>query len=121
MAQNHEDLMSPEINVQRIMRTGTVWFATALLADVVFFGLLLASNWRPWMMADEGLEVIFCVGAAANVLSLGLVGWSGCPILEVSVPKANRNKTLTMQLGTLLLILSTAAIFFAVLMGPAAS
>jgi hypothetical protein len=48
--------------------------------------------------------------------SIGLIGWSGCPILEVSVPVADRNKTRTMQLGTLLFIVGGAIALFAVLL-----
>ena len=32
------ELMTPEVNVQRIMRTGTVWFAAAVGTVGVFLG-----------------------------------------------------------------------------------
>ena len=63
--------------------------------------------------------MLWWIGAVVVALSLGLIGWSGCPILEVDVPTADRNKTRTMQLGTLLFILGGTATMFAVLLGPA--
>ncbi|NQX34463.1 hypothetical protein [Herbiconiux sp. VKM Ac-2851] len=112
------ELMSPEQNVQRIMRTGTVWFGVAVGATAVVLGLLLSAGWRPAMLnPSEG--VLWWVGSFLVVLSIGLIGWSGCPILEVDVPTADRNKTRTMQLGTMLFIVGGAFAMFAVLMGPA--
>ena len=111
------DLMSPEQNVQRIMWTGTAWFGVAVGASAVILGLLLATGWRPALLT-AGMKVVWWIGSAFVALSIGLIGWSGCPILEVDVPTANRNKTYTMQLGTLLFIVGGAAAMFAVLMSP---
>ncbi len=111
------DLMTPEKNVQRIMWTGTAWFAAVVGAVAIVLGLLLSSGWRPTVL-PVGLAVLWWIGAGLVVLSIGLIGWSGCPILEVSVPTADRNKTRTMQLGTLLFIVGGAAALFAVLLGP---
>jgi hypothetical protein len=112
------ELMTPEKNVQRIMWTGTVWFAAAVGSVSIALGLLLSSGWRPAEL-PVGLSILWWVGFAFVVLSLGLIGWSGCPILEVDVPTADHNKTRTMQLGTLLLIVGSAAAMLAVLLGPA--
>jgi len=112
------DLMAPARNVRRIMVTGTVWFAFALLAVAIVAGSLLASGWRPALLTG-GIAVLWWIGAVVVALSLGLIGWSGCPILEVDVPTADRNKTRTMQLGTMLFILGGTATLFAVLLGPA--
>ncbi|WP_157887732.1 hypothetical protein [Frondihabitans sp. PAMC 28766] len=112
------DLMTPEKNVQRIMWTGTAWFIGAAGTVAITFGLLLASGWRPSILPPF-LGVVFWVGAVLLALSIGLLGWSGCPILEVSVPVADRNKTRTMQIGTFLYIIAGVICFFAILMGPA--
>jgi hypothetical protein len=109
--------MTPEKNVQRIMWTGTIWFAAVVGSVAVGLGLLLASGWRPAVLAG-GLAILWWIGAALVVLSIGLIGWSGCPILEVDVPTADHNKTRTMQLGTLLFIVGSAAALLAVLLGP---
>jgi len=110
--------MTPEKNLQRIMWTGTIWFGVAVAAVAVVAGLLLSSGWRPSQLPG-GLEVLWWVGAALVTLSIGLIGWSGCPILEVSVPVSDRNKTRTMQLGTLLFIVGGALTLLATLAGPA--
>lgn len=110
--------MIPENNVQRIMWTGTIWFAAAFGSISIAVGLLLASGWRPSVLSG-GDSVLWWIAFGVVVLSLGLIGWSGCPILEVSVRTADRNKTRTMQLGTLLFIVGSAAAMLAVLIGPA--
>lgn len=110
--------MTPEVNVQRIMRTGTVWFAAAVGAVGVFLGLVLASGWRPMRLAAPD-QVLWWVGALVVVGAIGLLGWSGCPILEVDVPTADRNKTRTMQWGTALFIIGGALAATAVLLSPA--
>lgn len=112
------DLMTPEKNVQRIMWTGTIWFVAAVGSVAVALGLLLSTGWRPALLS-AGLATLFWVGAALVALSVGLIGWSGCPILEVDVPTADRNKTRTMQAGTMLFIVGGAAALLAVLLGPA--
>jgi len=110
------ELMSPEQNVQRIMRTGTVWFAAAVGSVAVVMGLLLSSGWRPSdLPLVEG--ALFWVGAFVVTLSIGLIGWSGCPILEVDVPTADRNKSRTMQFGTMLFILGGFVTLSAILLG----
>lgn len=111
-------LMSPEQNVQRIMWTGTIWFAAAVGAVAVVLGLLLSSGWRPALLTG-GVRVLFWAASAVVTLSIGLIGWSGCPILEVDVPTADRNKSHTMQLGTMLFIVGGAFALLAVLLGPA--
>ena len=111
-------LMSAEQNVQRIMWTGTVWFAAAVGAVAVVLGLLLSSGWRPALLTG-GVRVLFWAASAVVTLSIGLIGWSGCPILEVDVPTADRNKSHTMQLGTMLFIVGSAFALLAILLGPA--
>lgn len=112
------ELMSPESNVQRIMWTGTAWFGVVVASTAVVMGLLLASGWRPSILPVT-LGVVWWTGAVLVAFSVGLIGWSGCPILEVSVPVADRNKTRTMQLGTLLFIVGGAISLAAVVLGPA--
>ncbi|GAA4265556.1 hypothetical protein [Frondihabitans peucedani] len=112
------DLMTPEKNLERIMWTGTIWFVGVIATIGIVLGLLLSSGWRPSDLTS-GLATIWWIGAVLVALSVGMIGWSGCPILEVSVPIADRNKTRTMQLGTLLFIVGGAVSLFAVLLGPA--
>ncbi|MET4702621.1 hypothetical protein [Frigoribacterium sp. UYMn621] len=112
------ELMTPESTLKRIMWTGTAWFAVAVGASAVTLGLLLGSGWRPAVLAP-GLSVLWWVGAAVVALSIGMIGWSGCPVLEVDVPTAGRNKSRTMQLGTMMFIVGGTAAMLAVLLGPA--
>ncbi|MDO9395683.1 MAG: hypothetical protein Q7T71_03965 [Herbiconiux sp.] len=112
------DLMTPEKNVQRIMWTGTAWFAVAAGSAAITTGMLLSSGWRPAQLPLD-LQPVWWIGAFLVALSVGLIGWSGCPILEVDVPTASRNKSRTMQLGTMLFIVGGVVALFAVLLGPA--
>ena len=112
------DLMTPEKNVERIMWTGTFWFVGVIASIAIVTGLLLSSGWRPSILS-AGLATLWWIGAGLVAVSVGLIGWSGCPILEVSVPIADRNKTRTMQIGTLLVIVGGAAALLAVMLGPA--
>lgn len=116
MEDGGEDLMAPAPNVERIMHTARLWFVACATACAIVLGLLLQSGWRPALL-DGGLVPLWWIGAGVTWFSLGLLAWSGCPILEVSVPVANRNKTRTMQLGTLLFLLGSAAALLAVLLG----
>jgi hypothetical protein len=115
----NERLMEPEPNVQRIMWTGTIWFAAVIVSIALSAGMLLSSGWRPAVL-PEPLQGIWWVGAFAVALSVGLIGWSGCPILEVSVDVASRNKSRTMQFGTFLFIVGGAIALGVELLGPAA-
>ncbi|MBW4040765.1 MAG: hypothetical protein HIU86_01370 [Acidobacteria bacterium] len=117
-ARGAHELMTPEVNVQRIMRTGTVWFATAVGTVGVFLGLVLASGWRPARLAAPD-QVLWWIGTLLVVVSIGLLGWSGCPVLEVDVPTADRNKTRTMQWGTALFIIGGALAATALLVSTA--
>src|SRR5262245_52829565 len=110
--------MTPGRTVRRIMVTGTAWFAAAILALGLVAGPRLACGCRPSLLTG-GVEVLWWIGVTVVALSLGLIGWSGCPILEVDVPTADRNKTRTMQLGVLFFILGGTASMLAILLGPA--
>jgi hypothetical protein len=94
--------MGPVENLTRIMWTGTLWFAAAVVAVALALGAVLVSGWRPDVLSTP-VETLFWVG----------------PILEVSVPVADRNKTRTMQLGTFSFLVGSAAAMLAVLLGPA--
>lgn len=113
----NDRLMEPEPNVQRIMWTGTIWFAAVILSIALSVGMLLSSGWRPAVL-PEPLQGIWWIGAFAVALSVGLIGWSGCPILEVSVDVASRNKSRTMQFGTFLFIVGGAIALGVELLGP---
>jgi hypothetical protein len=114
-----DELMTPEKNVQRIMWTGTWWFIGAIGSVAITLGFLISTGWRPAVL-PTGLATVWWIASTIVVLSIGLIGWSGCPILEVSVKVADRNKTRTMRLGTMLFIVGGAAAMLAVLLGPAA-
>ncbi|TPW78104.1 hypothetical protein [Schumannella soli] len=110
------DLMEPVPNVQRIMWTGTIWFAAVVLSIGATMGPLLASGWRPDHLPAV-LEGIWWIGVVIMTLAVGLIGWSGCPILEVSVKTASHNKSRTMQFGTALFIASGAILLAAIMLG----
>lgn len=114
-----DTLMQPDANVQRIMWTGTIWFTAAVSSSAILLGFLLSSGWRPAVL-DEPLQFLWWLGSFLVAASIGLIGWSGCPILEVSVPVASHNKSRTMQFGTAMFILGGILTTAVVLLGPAA-
>lgn len=109
-------LMSAEVNVQRIMSTGRLWFMAQVVAVAIVGGMLVSSGWRPSELPAL-LEVVWWAGVLVVAASVGLVGWSGCPILEVSVEVADRNKSRTMQWGTAMFIAGGAVVLIAMMAG----
>jgi len=55
---------SPEAETARIIRTGTIWLAAAVVAPAVALGPLLASGWRPSHLPVPA-AIIWWIGVVA--------------------------------------------------------
>jgi len=116
--QHADELESTENEVERIIRTGTIWFAAAIVATTIALGSLLSSGWRPSRL-PEPEAALFWIGAALAVASLAALAWAGCPVLGATLKDAARQKVMSIRGGVVLLIASTTFASLAVLLSPA--
>ncbi|MCS5734102.1 hypothetical protein [Herbiconiux daphne] len=111
------DVSSPDAEVQRIMRTGTVWAAAGALAPALALGPLIASGWRP---GDLPLlaATAWWVGAVAAAVGLALLVWAGCPVLGFRLDEALTQKVFSIRVGIVLNLGGITLAGLAVLLSP---
>lgn len=108
------DLMSARVEVQRIDRTGTIWFAAAVIAVALPLTGLLISGWHPSDLSP-GAEVFWWIGATLNGLGLASIGYAGCPIYWGSVEVAHLQKSIAIRGGLVLFLVGGWAAVIAML------
>lgn len=110
----HEDLMSARSELERIDRTGTVWFAAALIAVALPVAALLVGGWRP---ADlpAATAVVWWIGTVLVAIGLAGLGYAGCPIYWSDVPTAHRQKSIAVRAGCVLFLIGSFIALVAVL------
>jgi hypothetical protein len=108
---------SPHAEVQRIMRTGTVWAAAGALAPALALGPLVATGWRP---AELPLlaATAWWVGVVAAAVGLALLVWAGCPVLGFGLDEALTQKIFSIRVGIVLNLGGMALAGLAVLLSP---
>lgn len=109
---------SPPAETQRIIRSGTIWLAAALITPAAGLGPLLASGWRPgelplWAALPFWLGVL---GAAAGTASLV---WAGCPTLGFPLMQAWKQKQYCIRFGIIATVSGFALAGLMVLVTPA--
>jgi hypothetical protein len=110
--------METTTELERIARTGTTWFASALLAAAVPLALLTSSGWRPSdLPALDALA--WWVGAFVSVAALALLAWAGCPVFAFTPEIALRQKQFSIRVGVVLFLAGSVVSTFAVLTTPA--
>src|SRR4051812_9297749 len=84
--------------LRRTVFTGTLWFASAIIASGIPLAGLLAAGWRP---ADLPIvpETVWWLGAALALIGIAGFGWAGCPILAWALPTAQRQKSICIRGG----------------------
>ncbi len=109
------DVASRAVEIQRIIRSATIWTAAGVLAPVIGLGPLVASGWRP---ADLGgvPEVIFWIGAVAAGLGLASLVWAGCPVLGFTLENAYKQKVTCIHIGIVVNLAGMAVCGIAVLL-----
>ncbi len=109
---------SPAAETQRIIRSGTIWLAAALITPATMFGPLLASGWRPFDLPIWG-ALLFWLGAAAAAAGTALLIWAGCPTLGYPLMRAWKQKQYCIRTGIVLDVSGMALISLVLLVTPA--
>lgn len=105
------------VETARIIRTGTLWTAAAMLVPAVGLGPLVAAGWRPDAMPVE-FAVVWWIGALAAAGGLALLIWAGCPVLGFRLEQAYRQKIVSIRVGIVLNVSGTVLAGLAILLGP---
>jgi hypothetical protein len=116
-ATSAEEVTSRAAEIQRIMRTGTIWTAAGSIAPALWLGPLLASGWRPTQLPLLGATA-WWVGVLAAAIGLALLVWAGCPVLAFGLDEAYAQKVLSIRLGVVLNLSGMALAGIAVLLSP---
>lgn len=114
MSQPFESL---EAETDRIIRTGTVWTAAAVVAPALILGPLFGAGWRPSQL-PEFATVFWWIGAIAAAVGLALLIWAGCPVLGFPLPRANAQKIFSIRVGIVLNVSGMAVAGLALLLSP---
>ena len=103
--------------LRRIMHTGTVWSAAAMLAPALVLGPLLASGWRPAELEFPG-NLFFWVGAASGAIGLCLLIWAACPVLAYTPQNAYKQKVFCVRVGIVMNMIGMALAGLIVVVQP---
>ena len=109
---------SPEAETARIIRTGTIWLAAAVVAPAVALGPLLASGWRPSQLPLPA-AIIWWIGAVAAGLATALLVWAACPVLGFPLEQAHPQKIFSIRVGIVVYLSGTTIAGLALLLSPA--
>lgn len=112
------DVESRAVETQRIIRTGTVWLAAAVLSPVIGLGPLVASGWRPFELPPPA-QFAFWLGAVTAAVGLAGLVWAGCPVLGFRLPQAYKQKVVSIRVGIVLNVSGIALCGLAILLSPA--
>jgi hypothetical protein len=110
---------SLEAETDRIIRTGTIWTAAAVIAPALILGPLLASGWRPDQLSGFG-ETFWWIGAIAAAVGVALLIWAGCPVLGFPLAQANAQKVFSIRVGIVVNVSGMALAGLALLIAPGA-
>lgn len=109
---------SARAEIERIVRSASIWTATGVLAPAAGLGPLLASGWRPAVLPVD-LAIVWWAGAVIAAAGLGLLVWAGCPAIGESLESAYRQKMQSVRFGIVANIAGMAIAGVAVLLSPA--
>lgn len=113
-----DPMESPAEETKRIIRSGTIWLATALLTPAVGLGPLLASGWRPGDLPSLA-QLPFWLGVAAAALGTASLIWAGCPTLGFPVRQAWKQKVYCIRVGIVMDVSGMALSGLVLLVTPA--
>ena len=101
----------------RIIRTGTVWVATAVLSPALALGPLLAAGWRPAQLPLFA-ALVWWLGAVAAAVGLALLIWAACPVLGFPLEQAHPQKIFSIRVGVVMNVGGMALAGLALLLSP---
>lgn len=108
------DLMSDEVEVRRIDRTATIWFAAALIAVALPLTGVLISGWRPSQLGAAD-DFLWWIGCGLVAVGLAAVGYAGCPVYWGNVATAHLQKSVAIRAGLVLLLVGAFLAVVAIL------
>lgn len=104
-----------EAETDRIIRTGTIWTAAAVIAPALILGPMLAAGWRPDHLPGFA-ETFWWIGAIGAAIGVALLIWAGCPVLGFPLAQANAQKIFSIRVGIVLNVSGMAVAGLAVLL-----
>ncbi len=108
---------SKAVEVERIIRTGTIWTAAGATGPVLALSVLLAAGWRPSELVLAA-AIVWWLGVVAAGLGLALLVWAGCPVLGFGLRDAYRQKVFSIRVGIVLNLGGVALAALAILLSP---
>jgi hypothetical protein len=108
---------SLEAETDRIIRTGTIWTAAAVIAPALILGPLFAAGWRPTQLPTFA-AVFWWIGVIAAAVGVALLIWAGCPVLGFPLAQANAQKIFSIRVGIVLDVSGMALAGLALLLSP---
>ena len=103
------DIESPEVETERIMRTGAIWLASVTMTAALLLGPSVAAGWRPSDLPAP-YDAAWWFSAVVAAVGVGLLVWAGCPVPAYTLERAHRQKVFSIRAG---IVLSLAGITMA--------
>jgi hypothetical protein len=95
------DLESPEVETERIMRTGPIWLAAVTISAALLLGPSVAAGWRPSDLPAP-FDAAWWFSAMIATVGVGLLVWAGCPVPAFTLERAHRQKVFSIRVGIVL-------------------
>ncbi len=108
--------MTAQVEVQRIDRTGTVWFAAALVAVSLVVAAIVLTGWRPSDLSALARDA-WWTGFVFTFVGLSAIGYAGCPIYWGNVSVAHRQKSIAIRGGLVFFLVGAGTATVALLIG----
>jgi hypothetical protein len=110
------DLDSPEVETERIMRTGPIWLAAVTISAAMLLGPSVAAGWRPADLPAP-FDAAWWLSAIVATVGIGLLVWASCPVPGFTLERAHRQKVFSIRVGVVLslggMVLAGAAVLLA--------
>ena len=113
-----EPFESAAAETARIIRTGTIWTAAAVVSPALALGPLLGSGWRPTQLPVPA-AIIWWIGVVGAAVGVALLIWAACPVLGFPLEQAHQQKIFSIRVGIVTNVSGMALAGLALLLTPA--